>query len=107
MENRETVTILKSMINFIQNHALERVAAINMSADHEFTIEKEDYIGKEKDRIAQEIKDRLRKDEVNLRIERSKLDNAQRIENMKQTDILIQKLYKEARLSIAKKQKQD
>jgi hypothetical protein len=30
-----------------------------------------------------------------------------RIENMKQTDILIQKLYKEARLSIAKKQKQD
>ena len=78
-----------------------------MSADHEFTIEKEDYIGKEKDRIALEIKDRLRKDEVNLRIERSKLDNAQRIENMKQTDILIQTLYKEARNSLVKKQKQD
>lgn len=100
MENRETVTILKSMINFIQNHALERVAAINMSADHEFTIEKEDYIGKEKDRIAQDIKDRLRRDEVTLRIERSKFDNAQRIENMKQTDILIQKLFKEAHLLI-------
>lgn len=81
--NRETVTILKGMINFIQNHALERVAAINMSADHEFTIEKEDYIGKEKERITQDIKDRLRRDEVNLRIERSKYDNAQKIENMK------------------------
>ena len=67
MESRETVTILKSMINFITNHAHERVAAINMSADHEFTIEKEDYIGKEKDRISQEIKDRLRKDDQKSR----------------------------------------
>ena len=103
----ETETILKSMINFIKNHAQERVAAIDMSADHEFTIEKEDYIGKEKDRIEQDIKDRLRKDEVNLRIERSKFDNAQRIDNMKETDKLIQKLYKDARLSIVKKQQAD
>ena len=84
------------MNNFISHHAHGRVAAINVSADQKFTVEKEDYIVKEKDRIAQDINDILRKNKVNLRFEGSKLDNSQRIWNIKKIDILIQKLYKEA-----------
>ena len=105
--NRETAAILNSMISFIRSHCHERIALINKQADDEFTIEKESYIGTEKERIEQEYRDRLRKDEINLRIERSKRDNAQRIDNMKQTNILIQKLYKEARSSIVKRQRTD
>lgn len=105
--NRETAAILGSMISFIRSHCHERIAMINKQADDEFTIEKENFIAGEKERIETEYKERLRKDEINLRIDRSKRDNAQRIDNMKQTNILIQKLYKEARINIVKKQKSD
>ena len=47
----------------------------------------------------------MRKDEINLKIEKSKMENAQRIENMRKTNELIKKLYQEARLEIAAKQK--
>lgn len=105
--NRETAAILNSMISFIRSHCHERIAMINKQADDEFTIEKENYIAGEKERIENDYKDRIRKDEINLRIDRSKRDNAHRIDNMKQTNLLIQKLYRDARLTIVKRQKID
>jgi hypothetical protein len=102
--NRETAAILNSMISFIRSHCHERIAMINKQADDEFTIEKENFIAQEKERIEKEYVEKLKKDEINLRIARSKQDNAQRIENMKETNKLVQKLYKEARLSIIKRQ---
>ena len=65
-------------------------------------MQKEAFIAEEKDKIVANIKDRLRRDEINLKIEKSKKDNAQRIENMRKTNELIQKLYKEARVIAVK-----
>ena len=65
-------------------------------------MQKEAFIAEEKDKIVANIKERLRRDEINLKIEKSKKDNAQRIENMRKTNELIQKLYKEARVIAVK-----
>jgi hypothetical protein len=103
MNDSEASTILKSMVSFIRSHGDERVMTINKQADDEFTIQKENYISEEKERLAADVKEKLRKDEINLKIEKSKLENAQRIENMRKTNELIKKLYQEARLEIAAK----
>lgn len=105
MNDIEASSILKSMVQFIRSHGDERVATIMKQADDEFTVQKESYIAEEKERIAAEIKDRLRKDEINLKIEKSKKENAQRIDNMRETNVLIQKLYKEAKVKIVQNQK--
>jgi V-type H+-transporting ATPase subunit E len=106
MNETEASTILKSMVAFIRSHGEERVQMIAKQADDEFTIQKENYITEEKDKIANEFKDRLKKEEINLKIEKSKKENAKRIENMRKTNELIQKLYKEARVTVVKYQKQ-
>ena len=69
-------------------------------------MQKENYIAEEKERIAADMKERLRKDEISLKIERSKNDNKLRIERMKTTNELIIKLYKESRVKIVQKQKE-
>ncbi len=106
MNDIEASSILKSMIQFIQNHGNERVATINKQSEDEFTVQKENYIAEEKERIAADVKERLRKDEITLKIERSKNDNKLRIERMKTTNELIIKLYKESRVKIVQKQKE-
>jgi hypothetical protein len=90
MNDNEASSILKSMVSFIRSHGEERVATILKQGEDEFTVQKENYISEEKDRIEADIKERLRKDEINLRIEKSKRENAQRIENMRKTNILTQ-----------------
>ena len=79
MNDTEASSILKSMVSFIRSHGDERVATINKQTEEEFTIQKEAYIAEEKDKIVHNIKERLKKDEINLKIEKSKQDNAQRI----------------------------
>ncbi len=105
MNEAETSTILKGMVSFIRSHGEERVATIEKQTEEEFTIQKENYISEEKDKIAADFKDKLKRDEINLKIEKSKRENAQRIENMRKTNELIQKLYKEARITLVKTQK--
>ena len=102
MNDTEASSILKSMVAFIRSHGDERVATITKQTEEEFTIQKEAFIAEEKDKIVTNIKERLRRDEINLKIEKSKKDNAQRIENMRKTNELIQKLYKEARVIAVK-----
>lgn len=100
MNDNEASSILKSMVQFIKNHGEERVRTINKQADDEFTVQKESYIAEEKERITSEIADRLRKDEINLKIERSKKENLLRIEKMRTTNTLIQGLFQDSRLKI-------
>ena len=107
MNDRETSAILDSMVQFIRTHGHERVQAINKQASDEFTVQKESYIAEEKERISADFKDRLRKDEINLKIERSKKENVLRIEKMRTVNELILQLFKDARTNIVKKQKND
>ena len=107
MNDVEASSILKSMVQFIKNHGDERVLTINKQADDEFTVQKESYIAEEKERVTSDIRDRLRKDEINLKIDRSKKENVQRIEKMRTVNQLIQKLFQESRLTISRKVKED
>ena len=106
MNESEASVILNSMVDFIRTHGEERVATIKKQTEEEFTIQKEAYIAEEKDKVIADYKEKLRKDEINLKIEKSKKENAQRIENMRKTNELIQKLYKESRVTLVKVQKQ-
>lgn len=105
MNDGEASSILKSMVQFIRNHGDERVATINKQADDEFTVQKESYIAEEKERILADIRDRLRKDEINLKIDRSKKENVLRIEKMRTVNQMIEKLFRESRVQIVKRSK--
>lgn len=107
MNDTEASTILNSMVQFIRTHGDERVATINKQADDEFTVQKESYIAEEKERITADMRDKLRKDEISLKIERSKKENVERIERMRIVNQLIIQLFKDARVSIVNKQKKD
>ena len=103
MNDGEASSILKSMVQFIRNHGDERVATIKKQADDEFTVQKESYIAEEKERIMADIRDRLRKDEINLKIDRSKKENVLRIEKMRTVNQMIEKLFRESRVQIVKR----
>ena len=107
MNDREASTILNSMVQFIKTHGEERVATIKKQADDEFTVQKESFIAEEKERITADIRERIKKDEINLKIDRSKKENVLRIEKMRTINSLILELFKDARVSIVKKQKED
>lgn len=107
MNDREASTILNSMVQFIRTHGEERVATIKKQADDEFTVQKESFIAEEKERITADIRERIKKDEINLKIDRSKKENVLRIEKMRTINQLILALFKDARVSIVKKQKED
>lgn len=107
MNDREASTILNSMVQFIRTHGEERVATIKKQADDEFTVQKESFIAEEKERITADIRERIKKDEINLKIDRSKKENVLRIEKMRTINQLILELFKDARVSIVKKQKED
>ena len=79
MNERETSTILGSMVAFILSHGKERVATIEKQTEDEYTVQKENYISEEKKKIEQDYEQKLKKDEINLKIEKSKMENAQRI----------------------------
>jgi len=95
------------MVAFIRSHADERVAAIQASADQQFTVDKEEYMSKEKERMQKDFQDRLAKDTIALKIERSTKDNLLRIENMKKTNSYIGKMYEITRHSILKELQRD
>lgn len=68
MNDSEASNILKSMIQFIRSHGDERVTSITKSAEDEFTVQKENYIAEEKERLVQDYRTRLQQDEIKLRI---------------------------------------
>ena len=59
MNDSEASNILKSMIQFIRSHGDERVLSINKQAEDEFTVQKENYIAEEKERLVQDYRNKL------------------------------------------------
>lgn len=68
--------ILNNMVAFIEQHGKEEVDRIQKSAGDEFTIEKNAYVDEEKSKIALGYKNELANQEVRMKIEKSKEQNA-------------------------------
>ena len=107
MNDSEASNILKSMIQFIRSHGDERVHSINKQADDEFTVQKENFIAEEKERLTVDIRNRLQADEIKLRIQKSATENQARITKMRTVNELIEQIYAEARKKISERQKSD
>ncbi len=67
------------MIAFIEEHGKETVAKIEKSMGDEFTIQKNQFVDDEKKKITENFKAEMSNQEVRLKIEKSKQQNAQRI----------------------------
>ena len=64
-------------------HRREEVERIKKSMGDDFTIEKNAYVDEEKSKIAWSFQNVLVNQEMRMKIEKSKEQNAQRIERMK------------------------
>lgn len=84
--------ILNSMIAFIQEHGKETVAKIEKSMGDEFTIQKNQYVDDEKKKIHENYVNELANQEVRLKIEKSKQQNAQRIARMRMVNTFVDSL---------------
>ena len=89
--------ILNSMIAFIQEHGKETVAKIEKSMGDEFTIQKNQYVDDEKKKIHENYVNELANQEVRLKIEKSKQQNAQRIARMRMVNTFVDALVKETK----------
>lgn len=107
MNDQEASGILQSMVQFIRSHGDERVATINKQAEDEYTVQKENYIAEEKERVSQDYKNRLIQDEIKLKIQRSAAENAARIQKMRTVNQLVEKIYQESKEKIVQNQKTD
>ena len=90
------------MVQFIRNHGIERAQTIRKQAQEEFTIEKEKFIAQQKEDIIAAYKKKQAQDEINLKIERSAAQNRARIERMKSVNEMVQNLYQETKIQLAK-----
>ena len=95
------------MVAFIKQHGIEEVARIEKSMGDEFTIQKNQYVEEEKKKITENYKNELANQEVRLKIEKSKQQNAQRIERMRKVNEIVEELRKELRGQIRSQLKQD
>ena len=66
----------------------------------EFTIQKNNYVEEEKKKITENYKNELANQEVRMKIEQSKEQNAQRIERMRLVNQHVEDLRKETRTQV-------
>lgn len=92
MNETQAQKILDSMIAFIKQHGEEEVNAIKQASDAEFIVQKNNYITEEKLKITENFKTELENQEVRLKIEKSKQQNAARIERMRKVNEIVEKL---------------
>ena len=85
------------MVAFIKQHGIEEVSRIEKSMGDEFTIQKNQYVEEEKKKITENYKNELANQEVRLKIEKSKLQNAARIERMRKVNEYVETLKKETK----------
>ena len=107
MNEIQAQKILDSMISFIKQHGEEEVTAIKQSSDAEFIVQKNNYITKEKLKITENFKNELDNQEVRLKIEKSKLQNAARIERMRKVNEIVEKLKTELKAKMRAEMKQN
>ena len=92
MNETQAQKILDSMIAFIRQHGNEEVTSIKQSSDAEFIIQKNNYITEEKLKFTENFKTELENQEVRLKIEKSKSQNAARIERMRKVNEIVENL---------------
>jgi V-type H+-transporting ATPase subunit E len=99
--------ILDSMIKFIKAHGDERVAEIRRQANNDFTVGKEKTIEAEKKRLVEQYQKDLANAEVNFKIEKSALQNQQRIDKMRRINELVEGLQYDAKIKMHDKMSKD
>jgi V-type H+-transporting ATPase subunit E len=99
--------ILDSMIKFIKAHGDERVAEIRRQANNDFTVGKEKTIEAEKKRLVEQYQKDLANAEVNFKIEKSALQNQQRIDKMRRINELVEGLQHDAKIKMHDKMSKD
>ena len=107
MNDMQAKKILESMVAFIRQHGEEEVAAINASADNEFIVQKNNYVSEEKIKISENFKNELDNQEVRLKIEKSKQQNAARIEKMRKVNEIVENLRTELKSKVRQEMKKD
>ena len=105
MNEIQAQKILDSMIAFIRQHGEEEVTAIKQASDAEFIVQKNNYITEEKLKITENFKTELENQEVRLKIEKSKQQNAARIERMRKVNEIVEKLKSELKAKVRKDMK--
>jgi vacuolar-type H+-ATPase subunit E/Vma4 len=107
MNEIQAQKILDSMIAFIRQHGEEEVASIKQSSDAEFIVQKNNYITEEKQKITDNFKTELENQEVRLKIEKSKEQNAARIERMRKVNEIVETLRSELKTKVRKEMKKN
>jgi vacuolar-type H+-ATPase subunit E/Vma4 len=107
MNEPQAAKILSSMIAFIEQHGAEEVQAIIESSNNEFTIQKNAYVAEEKIKITENYKNELANQEVRLKIEKSKQQNAARIERMRKVNEIVETLKNELKIKVRNDMKND
>jgi V-type H+-transporting ATPase subunit E len=95
------------MIKFIKAHGDERVAEIKRQAANDFTVGKEKTIEAEKKRLVEQYQKELAAAEVNFKIEKSALQNQQRIDKMRRINELVEGLQHDAKVKMHDKMSKD
>jgi len=72
MNDAQADKILDSMVAFIEQHGKEEVARIEKTMQDDYTIGKNRYIADEKAKIAEDFKNKLDKEEMQMKIDKSK-----------------------------------
>ena len=80
------------MVAFIKQHGIEEIARIEKATGDEFTISKNSYVDEEKKKLHENYKNMLANKEVEIKIEKSKQQNAQRIDRMKKVNEILEAL---------------
>jgi vacuolar-type H+-ATPase subunit E/Vma4 len=95
------------MVAFIRQHGQEEVTAIKTASDAEFIVQKNNYVTEEKLKITENFKNELENQEVRLKIEKSKQQNAARIERMRKVNEIVETLRNELKQKVRKEMKAD
>jgi V-type H+-transporting ATPase subunit E len=88
------------MVQFIRQHGREEVARITTSASDLYTIQKNEHMSDGKLKISDQAEENFKKQEVLLKIAKSKEQNERRIERMKAVNVYIDKLRKDTRATV-------
>lgn len=89
--------ILENMVQFIKQHGREEVARIKKASDDAYTSRRNEYRAEAIKKIEDENEETFKRQEVMLKITKSKEQNERRIEKMKAVNVYIDKLRQETR----------
>ena len=94
---------MQGMIEFIRTQGRERVNQINQQMETDFTVQSEKMIQSEKKRLQDQMMKDLQIAERDLKIEKSKKANKERITRMKRTNELVESLQSQAGHAMAQR----